>query len=435
MWSIPITTIRLRTEHDLAVARAVTRLIAEALGLADDAAGFTAAVWAIAHNALAYGRDARLDFFVVDETLPRQLTARVRDRGPGPRARPDPIDHFAAEGQAGGIQYARRLVDRFRITTDATRGTAVLLAQRLPPERRPDQGEIDRLGGAIAALRSQDLTEEPYGVLRELLLALTERRMLREQIRRLDQGRETAGRQAAVVAEQQRHARALLIALPDYVRHQAGQALNSILMLCRLLVERTDGPLTAEQERQVVFMREACDQLLELITTLCELGRAEFGPDEPQPAEIVLAELYQKVQGHLSASLRRPGVRLIFDQPGAFPTLRTDSAKLTRILVCVVGFALRRTEHGEVRLSAEFLPEQNLFGFTVEHSGAALADDEHRRVFADFLTLLQPPPAERAPLGLALPLARRQLEKLGGRMVLAGREGGGEVIRMILPRS
>jgi signal transduction histidine kinase len=433
MSTITITAVHLRTEHDLAVVRAATRLISEALGLStQDTADITAAVWAIAHNALAYARDAQVDFFVYGNSAPHELVARVQDRGPGMRAPQELVDRpIPPVGSPGGIACARRLVDRFWLTTDAKHGTTVLLTKRLPPERRPDRREIEQVYAAFEAQRPRELIEQPYADLNELLVALVHRRLLQDQLKHFERGREPAEPADA----ERRRAATLTIVLPEYVRHEAARPLNSILMLCRLLIERTDGALTPEQERQIVFIREASEQMLELVTELAELGHLELAPDEPQPAEIVVAELCQVVQGHLTPNLRKPGVRLIFDQPGAFPALRADPAKLVRILVGVLGFALRRTDRGEVRLAVEFMPEQDTVCFTVEDSGPVFSEDERKRVFADFLELLRPPPAERAPLGLALPLARRLLERLGGRMVLARRDREGESIRMILPRN
>ena len=65
--------------------------------------------------------------------------------------------------------------------------------------------------------------------------------------------------------------------------HEFRTPLNSILALSRLLLDRIDGELTAEQERQIGYIRRSAESLLELVNDLLDLSKVEAGKVEVKP--------------------------------------------------------------------------------------------------------------------------------------------------------
>ena len=63
----------------------------------------------------------------------------------------------------------------------------------------------------------------------------------------------------------------------SHMSHEFRTPLNSILALSRLLLGHSDGPLTAEQETQVRFIRKAAENLTELVDDLLDLANVEAG--------------------------------------------------------------------------------------------------------------------------------------------------------------
>src|SRR3954468_22934610 len=61
------------------------------------------------------------------------------------------------------------------------------------------------------------------------------------------------------------------------VSHEFRTPLNSILGLTRLLLARTDRPLTAEQEKQLGFILRSSTELSALINDLLDLSKMESG--------------------------------------------------------------------------------------------------------------------------------------------------------------
>src|SRR5690606_27520734 len=95
--------------------------------------------------------------------------------------------------------------------------------------------------------------------------------------------------------------------------HEFRTPLNSIRALTGLLLERIDGPLTAEQELQVQFIRKAADDLMEIVNDLLDLAKIEAGKIEVRPVEFSVEELFGALRGMLRPLLVSDRVALRFD--------------------------------------------------------------------------------------------------------------------------
>src|SRR5579872_4218088 len=63
----------------------------------------------------------------------------------------------------------------------------------------------------------------------------------------------------------------------SYMSHEFRTPLTSITSLTNILLSRLDGPLTAEQERQVTFVRGSVLELSEMVDDLLDLAKVEAG--------------------------------------------------------------------------------------------------------------------------------------------------------------
>src|SRR5215217_7063034 len=78
-------------------------------------------------------------------------------------------------------------------------------------------------------------------------------------------------------AEQLRQASEQKTRFLSSVSHELRTPLASILNISWLLLERVDGELTTEQERQVGFVRASAQTLLEIVNDLLDLAKIEAG--------------------------------------------------------------------------------------------------------------------------------------------------------------
>ena len=147
--------------------------------------------------------------------------------------------------------------------------------------------------------------------------------------------------------------------------HEFRTPLNSILALSRLLLDRSDGELTEEQETQVRFIRKAAQNLTELVNDLLDLAKVEAG-------KTVVVRI--RVHREFTCSVRCAACcgrcssampsALVFEESADLPPLDTDEGKVSQILRNFISNALKFTERGEVRVWATADAQDDTVTFT-----------------------------------------------------------------------
>jgi CheY-like chemotaxis protein/two-component sensor histidine kinase len=216
--------------------------------------------------------------------------------------------------------------------------------------------------------------------------------------------------------------------------HEFRTPVNSIQALARLLLERTDGDLTAEQERQVTFIRKAADGLAELVNDLLDLAKVEAGKIVVRPIEFDVEHLFGALRGMLKPLLVNESVALVFDDPAAMPAMYSDEAKVSQILRNFVSNALKFTERGEVRVSVRRLADADAVAFTVSDTGIGIAPEDQERIFHEFTQIDSALQRRVQGTGLGLPLCRKLAELLGGEVSVASTPGAGATFTAVIPR-
>src|SRR5690606_29686600 len=163
--------------------------------------------------------------------------------------------------------------------------------------------------------------------------------------------------------------------------HEFRTPLSSIRALSRLLLDRTDGELTSEQEKQIAFILRQSESLSELVNDLLDLAKIEAGKIEVRPAKFDVGELFSALRGMLRPLLVTQRVDLVFEQPPERLVMETDEAKVSQILRNFISNALKFTEAGEVRVWTEILPGGESVRFSVRDTGIGIAPEHQRIIF------------------------------------------------------
>ncbi len=234
-------------------------------------------------------------------------------------------------------------------------------------------------------------------------------------------------------AEQLRHASELKTKFLSNMSHEFRTPLNSVLALSRLLLDRIDGELTPEQERQVGYIRRSAESLLELVNDLLDLAKVEAGKVDIRPTAFTVGELFGGLRGALRPLLTSEAVDLIFEIPDRVPNLFTDEGKVTQILRNLISNALKFTERGEVRVSAFFDAENERVKLSVRDTGIGIAPQDQARIFEEFSQVETKIQKRVKGTGLGLPLSRSLAELLGGELTIESVPGQGSVFTLSIP--
>ncbi len=232
-------------------------------------------------------------------------------------------------------------------------------------------------------------------------------------------------------AQQLRQATELKSRFLAYMSHEFRTPISSIRSLTRLLLDRMDGPLTAEQERQINFIRTTAEEFADMVNDLLDLAKVEAGRIDISPAWFELVDLFAALRGMFKPVLVNPDVVLVFEEPQAPPQLFTDNAKLSQILRNFISNALKFTVQGEVRVSA--LQAGDSITFSVADTGIGIAPEHQEAIFSDFTQVDSPIQKRLRGTGLGLSLSRRFAELLGGKVTLTSVPGKGSTFSVTVP--
>jgi signal transduction histidine kinase len=233
-------------------------------------------------------------------------------------------------------------------------------------------------------------------------------------------------------AEQLREATELKSRFLAYMSHEFRTPINSIRSITRLLLDRVDGPLTEEQEKQVSFIQQNATEFAEMVDDLLDLAKVEAGRVEISPAWFEMVDLFSALRGMFKPVLTNPAVHLVFEEPHDVPKLYTDDRKLSQILRNFISNALKFTPRGEVRVTAR-VEGVSMVTFSVIDTGIGIAPEFHDSIFQDFSQVQSPLQKRLRGTGLGLSLSKRLAELLGGHVRLDSELGRGSVFSVTIP--
>jgi len=233
-------------------------------------------------------------------------------------------------------------------------------------------------------------------------------------------------------AEELRQVSELKSRFLSYMSHEFRTPLGSILSIVRILLDRMDGPLTAEQEKQVQFIRTSTSELSEMVQDLLDLAKVEAGRITISPAWFEMVDLFSALRGMFKPILTTDAVDLIFEEPIDVPRIYTDHKKLSQILRNFISNALKFTPKGEVRVSVR-RAQDDMVVFAVADTGIGIAEEHQGAIFNDFVQLDSPIQKRLRGTGLGLSLSKKFAVLLGGDVSVTSKLGSGSTFFVTIP--
>jgi len=435
-----LLSLALGSDADVVAARQQARRIAELCGFTTQAqTRIATAVSEVARNAVSHGGGGEVAFALDGSDELQRLEIVVADTGPGT----DPQEALGG-GEPGprrgsGLVNARRLVDHFEFDSARGRGTRVTLAQRLPrgSGRAPSASALQS-----AARRLQSGSSDPLNVVlqqnRELVESLAALHDREREAARLNRELEETNRGVVALyseldekAEQLRAASEMKTRFLSQMTHEFRTPLNSVIALSRLLLDRVDGELNAEQARQVEYVRRSAQGLLDMVNDLLDLAKVEAGKVDVRPIEFAVEDLFVALRGALKPLQTNPQVNLVFRAADGLPPVYADEAKVAQVLRNFIANALRFTDSGRVTVGAALDDAARRLVFTVEDTGIGIAPEHQRMIFDEYTQVDSGRP--RGGTGLGLPLCRRLAALMGGDVDVESEPARGSTFRLVLP--
>jgi PAS domain S-box-containing protein len=192
------------------------------------------------------------------------------------------------------------------------------------------------------------------------------------------------------------------------------------------------GEMNEQQTGYVRKILSSVDGMIQLVTSLLDLGRIDAGVDL-QLEMIPVQDVVERVIGALQLQASQKQVVISSDiSPHAIPLVEADYALLQQALHNLVENAVIYTEpRGKVTVHVE--PDNDQLVFSVVDTGIGIAPVDIPRIFEKFYRGGQKEAKKRQGTGLGLAIVKSITERHKGRVWVESQLGKGSVFYMAIP--
>ena len=232
--------------------------------------------------------------------------------------------------------------------------------------------------------------------------------------------------------------------------HELRTPLNHIIGFTELVLSRSVGELTEEQDEYLKDVMGSSRHLLSLINDVLDLAKVEAGKMELELSEVRIRELLENSLVMVKEKALRQQLRLGVELDGTPELLLADERKLKQVVYNLLSNAVKFTPAGgEVRLGARVMEASELghypeaselngdlkwLSLWVADTGIGLERKQLERIFKPFEQVESSLSRKFQGTGLGLALTRKMVELHGGAIWVESQgAGAGSTFRLAIP--
>lgn len=217
------------------------------------------------------------------------------------------------------------------------------------------------------------------------------------------------------------------------VSHDLRTPLNSIIGFSDLLLKNKEENLNTQQLSFLKRVSENGKHLLNLINSILDLSIIEEGKVEITNVKIHLDSFIQSILKQLEGDILDSEVKLVSEIPAKLEPIYTDSEKLTRILINLLGNAIKFTEKGYVKVRVLKDQKNNPIQIDVIDTGKGISKSEQTRIFEPFAQEKDDTKGRFRSYGLGLSIALSLSRLLNYDIKVSSEIGKGSTFSLIMP--
>ena len=217
------------------------------------------------------------------------------------------------------------------------------------------------------------------------------------------------------------------------VTHELRTPLTSIRSFSEILHDDPDMPLAQRQEFLDIVIAES-ERLTRLINQVLDLARLEAGRMQWEIGPVQIADVVRVAVASIRGIVDRDAIALdIAGVPERLPAVRGDRDRLIQVLVNLLSNAAKFCARpgGRVRIAAWV--DGSAVCVSVTDNGSGIDPRHHEAIFDRFHQVREGATGNPVGSGLGLPICRRIMAHLGGRIWLAGSGPQGSEFRFTVP--
>lgn len=217
------------------------------------------------------------------------------------------------------------------------------------------------------------------------------------------------------------------------VSHELRTPLNGVMGVLQTL---DDGSLGEAQRRHLTTAAASGETLIALVDGILEYARLEASAETLETRDFRLDQLIETAADLMRPQASNKGLTFDLAYDATINTsVHGDPVRLNRILLNLIGNAIKFTSRGGIGLSAaaEGHDDHILLRITVRDTGIGIAPDMHERIFEDFVQADDSIARQFGGTGLGLAIARRLTRLMRGELTVASTPGKGSSFMLEVP--
>jgi signal transduction histidine kinase len=235
---------------------------------------------------------------------------------------------------------------------------------------------------------------------------------------------------AQLVAELER-SNAIKTYFAATMSHELRNTVFAIGGFSEMLVTALQRPPGPEPVRLAQVIGDRARESLHLIQAALELTRSEVRPTQPDEREMALAQAVEPLRREMEILCNGRALAIEWDLALELPPLHTDAVKLRMVLKNLISNAVKFTERGAIRVSADRAGER--MRLRVSDTGIGIPAEELAHVFEPFRQAHGRLSRRAGGAGLGLYIVHRLVDLLGGTIAVDSVPGQGTTFAIELP--
>lgn len=213
--------------------------------------------------------------------------------------------------------------------------------------------------------------------------------------------------------------------------HELRTPLNSIIGFSGMLMQDPEGRLGLEAKEDLQIIYQNGRSLLGLIDSILDLSKIEAGKMELELEEVDPVPLLDDVRAMAAGLIHERPIAIEYQRPEGPLRVMGDRDRLRQVFTNLVGNAIKFTEAGSVRISAETAAGR--FRVRIEDTGIGMSGEELERLFKPFQQVDGSITRRFGGTGLGLAISQRFMGLMDGRISASSRKGEGSVFVVDMP--
>lgn len=212
------------------------------------------------------------------------------------------------------------------------------------------------------------------------------------------------------------------------ISHEIRTPLNAILGFTEQLIN-SEPDETRRYYLNVI--KNAGRTLISLVNDILDISKIESGRIEINKSPIHFNSIIQEISDLYSTKALSKGLIFVIDNDLNIPeNIMLDDLRLRQVLINLISNAIKFTENGSITLTTKLLklnPAEGTINISisVKDTGIGINKDYKKLIFEPFTQQEGQSYRKYGGTGLGLPIAKKLVELMGGRIELESEEGKG----------